>query len=50
MKERMFVTGGVAVLAAALILATKNTDVIYVAVTLFAFAVCVAYAEGCARL
>jgi 1,4-dihydroxy-2-naphthoate octaprenyltransferase len=50
MKERMIVTGMVAALAAAVVLATRNTDVIYVAVTVFSFVVCIAYAEGCDRL
>ena len=46
----MIVTGMVALLAAVIILATRNTDVIYVAVTVFSFVVCIAYAEGCERL
>ncbi len=50
MKERMIVSGVVALLVAAVVLATRNTDVIYVAVTVFSFAVCIAYAEGCGRL
>jgi hypothetical protein len=50
MKERMIVTGMAAVLVAAVVVATRNTDVIYVAVTVFAFALCIAYAEGCERL
>jgi hypothetical protein len=50
MKERKIVGGAVAILVAAVVLATRNTDVIYVAVTVFAFAVCIAYAEGCGRL
>ncbi len=50
MKERMIVTGVVALLVAAAVLLTRNTDVIYVGVTLLAFAVCIAYAEGCGRL
>ena len=50
MKERMIVTGMVAALAAAVVLATRNTDVSYVAVTVFSFVVCIAYAEGCDRL
>ncbi len=50
MKERMMVTGAVALLAAAAVLLTRNTDVIYVAVTVFSFVVCIAYAEGCERL
>ena len=50
MKERKIVITVVSLLAAAVLLATANTDVIYVAVTLFAFAVCIAYAEACGRL
>jgi hypothetical protein len=50
MKERIVVTGVAAMLAAAAILVTKNTDAIYVAVTVFFFVTCIAYAEGCARL
>ncbi len=50
MKERMIVTGVVSVLAAAVILLTRNTDLIYVALTVFSFAVCIAYAESCGRL
>ena len=46
----MIVTGVVALLAAAVVLATGSTDVIYVAVTVFSFVVCIAYAEGCERL
>ena len=50
MKERVLVTGAVSVLAAAAILATGNTDAIYIAVTVFFFVICIAYAEGCGRL
>ena len=50
MKERKIVGGAVAVLIGAVLLATRNTDVIYVAVTMFSFVVCIAYAEGCGRL
>ena len=50
MKERMIVTGAVALLLAAVVVLTRNTDAIYVAVTVFSFAVCIAYAEGCDRL
>jgi len=46
----MIVTGAVSLLVAAVVVLTRNTDVIYVAVTVFAFAVCIAYAEGCGRL
>jgi hypothetical protein len=50
MKERTIVTGMVALLAAAVVLATGNTDVIYVAVTIAFFCICIAYAEWCERL
>jgi len=40
----------VALLALAGVLAVGSTDVIYVAVTVFSFVVCIAYAEGCDRL
>ena len=50
MKERIVVTGVVALLAVAAILVTKNTDAIYIAVTVFFFVTCIAYAEGCGRL
>jgi hypothetical protein len=50
MKERKIVGGAVTLLVAAVVLATRNTDVIYVAVTVFSFVVCIAYAEGCDRL
>ena len=50
MNERKVVGGAVALLIAAAVLLTRNTDVIYVAVTVSSFAVCIAYAEGCSRL
>ncbi len=50
MNERKIVGCAVALLAAAILVATRNTDVIYVAVTMFSFAVCIAYVEGCGRL
>jgi hypothetical protein len=50
MNERKIVGGAVALLIAAAVLLTRNTDVIYVTVTVFSFAVCIAYAEGCGRL
>ena len=50
MNERKVVGGAVVLLIAAAVLLTRNTDVIYVAVTVFSFGVCIAYAEGCSRL
>ena len=50
MKERTIVTGVVALLATAMLLATRNTDVIYVIVSVLFFIICIAYAEWCERL
>ena len=63
MKERIGVSGVVAMwiatiifaafvvaLVARIVLATGNTDVIYVPVTVLFFILCIAYAEGCERL
>jgi hypothetical protein len=50
MKERNMVASAVALLAGAGVLASGNTDVIYVAVSIAFFAVCIAYAEGCGKL
>ena len=50
MKERTIVTGVVALLAFAALLAAGNTDVIYVAVGITFFGICIAYAEWCERL
>jgi len=50
MKERKIVGGAVAFTGCRIVFVTRNTDVIYVAVTVFSFVVCIAYAEGCDRL
>jgi hypothetical protein len=50
MKERTIVTSFVALLAAAIVLGTGNTDIIYVAVFIALFAIGIAYAEGCEKL
>ncbi|HUB67876.1 MAG TPA: hypothetical protein VL981_10365 [Candidatus Methylacidiphilales bacterium] len=50
MKEKTIVGTIVAVLAGAGVLAAGSTDVIYVAVSIAFFALCIAYAEGCGRL
>jgi len=50
MKERTIVQCIVGFLAAVLILATGNTDLIYVGASLLFFGICIAYAEWCERL
>jgi 1,4-dihydroxy-2-naphthoate octaprenyltransferase len=50
MKERAIVATVVSVLAGALILGTRNTDVIFIAVSIVFFILCIAYAEGCEKL
>jgi hypothetical protein len=50
MKEKNLVTSAVALLAAVVILAAGNTDVIYIAVSIALFALGIAYAEGCGKL
>ncbi len=50
MKERTIVTSLVGLLAVGAVLATRNTDVIYVGATVLFFVICVAYAEWCERL
>jgi hypothetical protein len=50
MQERTIVKSVVGVLCAAVVVATRNTDVIYVAVGVLFFVVCIAYAEWCERL
>ena len=50
MKERTIVTGIVTVLAAAIVLGTGNTDIIYVFASIAFFVLCIAYAEGCEKL
>jgi len=50
MKERTLVKCVVGLLVAAVVLATRNTDAIYVGATLLFFVIAIAYAEWCERL
>jgi hypothetical protein len=50
MKERNIVIGVTLLLAAAVILATWTTDLIYIGAGILFFIVCIAYAEWCERL
>ena len=50
MKERTLVKSVVGALIAAVILLTQNTDVLYIAVGVLFFMICIAYAEWCERL
>lgn len=50
MKERMFVGGLIAFVILAILIVTKSTDAIFVAVSVGFFLLCFAYAEGCGRL
>ncbi len=50
MKERTIVSSVVALLVTVIILATRETDLIYVAATVLFFGLCMAYAVWCERL
>jgi len=50
MKERTVVKCAVGLLVAAIILATRNTDIIFVGASALFFIICIAYAEWCERL
>jgi hypothetical protein len=50
MNERTIVKSVVALLAAAAVLASGNTDLIYPLLSVLFFGLCVAYAEWCERL
>jgi hypothetical protein len=50
MRERTVIKCVVGLLAAVVIVATGNTDLIYVGGALLFFGICVAYAEWCERL
>jgi len=50
MKERTIITSIVGLLAAAIIIATGNTDLIYVGAAVLFFVICIAYAAWCERL
>jgi hypothetical protein len=50
MKERNIVIGATILLASAVLVATWNTDLIYIVAGILFFIVCIAYAEWCERL
>jgi hypothetical protein len=50
MKERTVIKSLVGLLVAIALLATRNTDLIYVGASVLFFAICIAYAEWCERL
>jgi hypothetical protein len=50
MKERTIVKSIVGLLIVTVILATWNTDIIYIAAPVLFFGICIAYAEWCERL
>jgi hypothetical protein len=50
MKERTVIKSIVGLLAAVVIVATGNTDLIYIGASVLFFAICIAYAEWCERL
>jgi hypothetical protein len=50
MKERNIVGSIVGVLGFVAVLASGNTDLIFIAVSIGSFALCIAYAEGCEKL
>jgi methyl coenzyme M reductase beta subunit len=50
MKERTIVKSAAGLVAAIIVLATRNTDAIFVSATLLFFIICIAYAEWCERL
>jgi succinate-acetate transporter protein len=50
MKERIIVGCFVAIPVIACLVAARSTDLIFVAVTVGFFLLCIAYAEGCERL
>ncbi len=50
MKERTIIKCIAGLLAALLILATGNTDLIYIGATLLFFIICLGYAAWCERL
>ena len=50
MKERTIIKCVVGVVVAAAVVATRNTDLIFVGASVLFFVVCAAYAEGCERL
>lgn len=50
MKDRTIIKCVVGVLVSVLILATGNTDLIYVGASLLFFTICIGYAAWCERL
>lgn len=50
MKKQAIVGGIVAVMPIAVMITTRNMDVIFVAGAIAFFGLCIAYAEGCGRL
>jgi hypothetical protein len=50
MNERTVVKSIVGLLVLVVVLATRNTDLIYIGVAGLFFALCIAYAEWCERL
>jgi hypothetical protein len=50
MNERTVIKSVVGLLAAVLILAAGNTDLIYVGASVLFFVICIAYAAWCERL
>jgi len=50
MKERTIITTIVGLLAGAVIIATGNTDLIYIGASVLFFVICIAYAAWCERL
>ncbi|MCE0521616.1 MAG: hypothetical protein LV480_01750 [Methylacidiphilales bacterium] len=50
MKEKAIVGGIVGLIALVIVVATRCTDAIFVAVSIAFFVLCIVYAEGCDRL
>jgi len=50
MNERTIIKCVVATLAAAVVVATGNTDLIYVGASVLFFVICIAYAAWCEKL
>ncbi len=50
MNERTVIKSIVGLLVLAVVLATRNTDLIYIGAGALFFGICIAYAEWCERL
>jgi hypothetical protein len=50
MNERTIIKCVVALLATAVVIATGNTDLIYVGASVLFFVICIGYAEWCEKL